>query len=215
MHSNRYAKTASQYIQNDIKGRAIYLCVSMTCSSFCDRLLQQGSQINLPILQPARVRLIRCGPLHLLIPKLPNQGLVDLLYTHPFAEEVIQPQVPTAPQHPIDIEQHELEHCLRYPPVHCMPAPDQIHRPIEHRQPLLQRDMQGHEPPKCGCLIVRCAKVHGGGHNGHIVHLHGGSESARAATDVDPEPKDRTSRLSNLKQLRNREIQLRCVGGEF
>nr|GMD05341.1 hypothetical protein KK1_028632 [Ipomoea batatas] len=107
------------------------------------KLLQKGCQINLLILHPSSISLVCHSPLHLLVPQLPNQWLKHLFQIHFFAEEMVQPKVPTTSQHSIHIKEQELHHSCRNPPIHSMPTPHKIHHSIKHWQPLLQWHMVG------------------------------------------------------------------------
>ncbi|GMN43351.1 hypothetical protein TIFTF001_012555 [Ficus carica] len=128
---------------------------------------------------------------------------------------MVQPQVPAAPQYPIDIEQQELQCRCGYPPVNSPPAPHDVDSPVEHGQPLLQRRVEGHQPPQCRDLAERGKNVHGRGQDGHIVGLHPGGEGPRAAADVDTQSEHGIRRLGDLEQLGDGQIELGLVGKEI
>ncbi|PON74046.1 hypothetical protein TorRG33x02_248230 [Trema orientale] len=128
---------------------------------------------------------------------------------------MIQPQVPASPQHSIHIKQQEFERSGRNPPVYSPAAPHDVDRPVEHRQPLLQRHVERHEPSERHRLIIRRNDVQRRGHNSDIVELHPPRESPRSAADIQPEPEHRARRLGDLEQLRNGEVQFGLVSHEI
>nr|GLL30261.1 hypothetical protein TorRG33x02_248230 [Ipomoea trifida] len=121
---------------------------------------------------------------------------------------MVQPQVPTTPQHPIHVKQQELHHHHWDPPVDTMPTPHKIHHPIKHRQPLLQRQVERHHPSQRRRLVVRRPEVHGGGYNRHILQFHLGRKAIERRTVIIP-PNNRVFRDGGERVVREGS----CGGG--
>lgn len=84
---------------------------SSSCSSsyvhysLADGLLQQGGQVDLPVLYAASVGLVPHGPLQDPVAELPEQRRVLGFQVRRPAEEVVDPEESAGPEHPIGVKE--------------------------------------------------------------------------------------------------------------
>lgn len=105
-----------------------------------------------------------------------------------FAEELVHPQHPARPQHPIPIEQDEVEELEIDPPIKEHAGVDQIHGVVKEWEPLAERGVERNQSSQCNHLTEWRTHVQSGRDYGHIPLPHPRSKAPRSDTDVEPDP---------------------------
>ncbi|KAK2968030.1 hypothetical protein RJ640_003764 [Escallonia rubra] len=103
-------------------------------------------KVHLLELRPS-VQLPSHYPFHLVEPNAVNQWSINLIQLLTHAKEVVKPEQPTRPKHPIDVKKHEVQQCRRYPVTQHMHRVHNVQRVIEEGKSLRNAYVERHDPP--------------------------------------------------------------------
>ena len=100
---------------------------------------------------------------------------------------MVQPEQPAGPEHPVHVEQRELQRGRRDPAAEHVHGVHDVQRVVEEGQPRGDADVERHDPARGHEGAEGAVEVHGGGHHGDAVLAHAHGEGAGAAADVEPD----------------------------
>nr|TKV91705.1 hypothetical protein SEVIR_9G115000v2 [Setaria viridis] len=151
-----------------------------------ERLLQQRREVHLLPLRPP-IELPSRHPPQLAEPDALHHLHVRRHLRLP-AEEVVEPEEPAGPEHPVHVEERELQRGGRHPAAEHVHGVHHVQRVVEEGQPRRDAHVERHDPARRRDGAEGPVEVDGGGHHGDAALPHAHREGAGPAADVEPDP---------------------------
>jgi hypothetical protein len=104
------------------------------------------------------------------------------------AEEMVEPEDASWPEHPVDVEERGLEHGVGHPVAERVHGMHDVQHAVGEGQPLHEADLKRHEPARRHKPVERRVEVQRRGHHRHVALPHPRRERRRPAADVEPDP---------------------------
>lgn len=149
-------------------------------------LLQQRREVHLLPLRPP----VELPPRH--PPQLAEPDALHHLHVSRHlrlpAEEVVEPEEPAGPEHPVHVEERELQRGGRHPAAEHVHGVHHVQRVVEEGQARRDADVERHHPARRRDGAEGPVEVDGGGHHGDAALAHAHREGAGPAADVEPDP---------------------------